>query len=205
MIQVAGATERDYLFPAEPAAALAFYNDLGRITDCLPHITLKKKYAPDHGRVMYKTRELGAYAIRIFCDLQTIADWDNLVLTVRPTTTAVPVSAAGGFYSAQAHGVFASQSRFYPDGRHGQHTRIVYKLQLQAELPPPFGLRLIPGAVLNRIAASITNGRIHEIVNGFIKQSIAAFPQWRRQQLTINNESTEKRRRGDTEGAEFLW
>ncbi len=184
MIQVTGATERDYLFPAEPATALAYYNDLGRITDCLPHITLKKRVAPDHGRVLYQTRELGAYAIRIFCDLQTIADWDNLALTVRPATTAVPVPAAAGLYSAQAHGRFASESRFYPNG---QQTRIVYKLQLQAELPPPFSLHIIPGAVLNRIAASITNGRIHEIVNGFIEQSIAAFPQWREQQLTVNS------------------
>ncbi|MFQ5434204.1 MAG: hypothetical protein ACE5FD_04940 [Anaerolineae bacterium] len=183
MIQVTGATEREFTFPAEPATALAFYNDLGRITDCLTHITLEKQLAPDQGRVLYKTRELGAYTVRIFCDLQTIPDWNNLVLTVRPLENAVPIPPSSGFYSTQAYGRFASESRFYPDGA---HTRIAYKLQLEARLPSPFGLRLIPGGVLNHIAASITNGRIHEIVNGFIQKSIAAFPQWQKQQLTIN-------------------
>lgn len=178
MIQVTGATEREFIFPAEPATALAYYNDLGRITDCLAHITLLKRTAPDQGRVLYQTRELGAYIVRIYCDLQTIIDEENLVLTVCPAPTITPALPGSGIYSTQAQGVFASKSQFHPDG---SHTRITYKLQLQAELPPPFGLRLLPGGMLNHIAASITNGRIHEIVNSFIKHSIAAFPLWQEQ------------------------
>jgi hypothetical protein len=60
----------------------------------------------------------------------------------------------------------------------GEQTRIEYELDLQAELPTPLALRVVPGGVLNRISYNITNWRIDEIAGGFIENSIAHFPQW---------------------------
>ncbi|MCP4427989.1 MAG: hypothetical protein GY803_26180 [Chloroflexi bacterium] len=181
IIWVNGAVQRSFHFPADPATALAFYNDLGRITQFLPHISLQKTYGRNRARALYHTRELGAFQVRIFCDLQSEADATDRILTVRPIKTAPAVPADRGFYHTSAQGQFASESRFYPNG---DQTRIVYRLQLGAELPPPFGLQLLPGDLLNRIAASITNGRIDEIVSGFIERSIAAFPAWQASKAT---------------------
>ena len=50
------------------------------------------------------------------------------------------------------------------------------EVELQADLPTPSGLRFVPGRVLDKIANNITNGRVDEIINGFIAQSIAALP-----------------------------
>jgi len=113
--------------------------------------------------------------VRIFCDLASEVDTAVPSLIVHPIETDAPVPARSGMTHISAQGIFASESRFYPaDGQ----TRIAYRLRLSAALPPPFGLRIIPDAILDHIAATITNGRVDEIVQGFITRSIAAFSQW---------------------------
>jgi hypothetical protein len=55
----------------------------------------------------------------------------------------------------------------------GNQTRIDYKLRLQADLPRPLNMRLMPGRAINSIAKTITNRRIQEIASHFISSSIS--------------------------------
>jgi len=173
MIKVGGSTRRDFIFPTSVEHAIAFYDDLDRIVSCLSHISMIKKFAPNEMRVMYNTKELGTYQIHIYSDLQTAVDKKEKVLYVNAANTYPPVAATSSFNSCGSHGVFRSTSRFMP---FGGHTRVIYEVELQADLPTPSGLRFVPGRVLNKIASNITNGRVDEIINGFISQSIAALP-----------------------------
>jgi hypothetical protein len=174
MIRVAGSAHCSFLFPAELPLAYAYYADIGRVLRHLPHICLAQTYGPDHLRLLYKSTELGIYRIRIFADVETILE-DGHVLHVMPIDCLPPVQVGCGAQSTTAHGKFTSQSIFYD---RGSQTEIEYALRLQADLPKPGGLRLMPRRVVDSVARSITHTRIREIAAGFVTRSVDAFPQW---------------------------
>jgi len=174
MIRVAGSARRSFIFPAELPVAYAYYADIGRVLSYLPHICLARTFGPDRLRLLYHSTELGIYRVRIFADVQTILE-DGRVLHVRPLEDTPTVQARTETRSTMAQGRFTSQSTFHDMG---DRTRIEYSLGLQADLPTPVGLRIMPSAVVSGIARSVTNARIHEIVQGFIARSVDAFPHW---------------------------
>lgn len=174
MIKVVGHAEQSFVFPAELPIAYAYYGDVARLLNYLPHISLVRAYGPDRFRLLYSSMELGAYQIQIFADVQTTLD-EGWVLRVHPLSGIAPVEPSTGLHSSTAQGFFASRSFFREEGT---QTHIDYSLDLQAKLPTPLGLRLMPGRMVNRIASSITHSRIRETVEGFVNLSIAAFPYW---------------------------
>jgi hypothetical protein len=175
MIEVVGSHHRTFAFPAELPIAFAYYSDLGRVLPYLPHIFLVQAYRYDQFRMLYSTLELGIYRIRIFCDLQAQLDERKPALYIKPLEGASSLRPTVGARSATAQGYFTSKSMFHSADK---ETLIKYSLELQADLPTPLGLRLMPGSVVNRIAHNITRWRMREIADGFIERSIDAFPYW---------------------------
>jgi hypothetical protein len=174
MIKVVGSACRSFVFPADLPMAYAYYGDVGRLLNYLPYIFLVRAYEPDRFRLLYSTTELGTYQIRIFADVQTTLD-KGWVIRVHPLDGIPPVETEAGVTSSTAQGYFTSRSVFQEAG---DRTLIEYSLQLQAHIPTPLGLRLMPNVMMNRVAKSITSMRIREVVEGFIKRSIDAFPYW---------------------------
>lgn len=177
MINLTGSIKRAFVFPAVPKVALTFYSDLSRVAAFLPHISLVHTYAYNQIRMMYETVELGAYTIQIYSDLECSVDWENMLLQVYPVRleTAVPINPETSVRHSTGSGLFAIDTQFFDLGN---QTRIEYAIRLQAELERPLGMRLMPKRVVKRIAQSITDERVREIADGFIKQSVAAFPEW---------------------------
>lgn len=176
MLKVTGSIKRAFTFPADPPTALAYYSDLTRIIHFLPHVTPVEIYSSSQLRVCYQSLELGAYTVRIFCDLQGSVDRENHIFTVMPMQTTTPVPARADLSTTTGYGYFAIETRFR--NLNNRQTRMEYSLQLAARLPRPHSMRLMPGRVVDRITESITGGRVREIADGFIRQSIAAFPTW---------------------------
>ena len=172
MIKIAGTTRQTFSFPADLATAANFYRDFGRILHYLPHIQLVKAYGPDQFRVMYHTLELSLYRVRIYCDLQVRYDEACQTLHVAPLPDKPPVKSEATVQSLTARGYFTSQSVFRP---RGEHSLVDYQLSLEARLPKPLGLMLIPDRVIEQIASNITEWRIHEIAGGFIKRSVLDY------------------------------
>lgn len=175
MIKIAGSIHRFFIFPAELPLAFAYYSDLGRLLNYLPHIFLVRAYSFKQFRMLYSTTELGTYHIRIFCDLQSQLDGKEKILYINPLDIAPPVEAEASLRSATTQGCYSSKHVFHSEGN---QTRIEYNLQLQADLPVPLGLRFMPGSMVNRIAHNIAKWRMREIAEGFIERSIDAFPHW---------------------------
>ncbi len=177
MINITGSIKRAFVFPATPKIALTYYGDLSRVTAFLPHISLVHTYAPDQIRILYETLELGAYTIQIYSDLESSVDWDKMLLHVYPVKieTAAPIQPETSMRHSTGSGLFAIDTQFFDLG---SQTRIEYAIRLKAELAQPLGMRLMPKRIVKRIAQSITDERIREIADGFIKQSIEAFPEW---------------------------
>lgn len=172
MINVAGNTNRSFMFPAPLATAYSYYSDAKRIFAYLPYITLVQDYENDCFQVLYERLELGQYLIQIFANVQFVLQAEQRTLLVRPFAGGELVKTKAGLISSTAQGYFSSQSVFQ---QVENETRIEYRLALQATLPTPLGLRLMPERMVDGIADRITNWRIREIAEGFIDRSIAAF------------------------------
>jgi hypothetical protein len=177
MIRVTGSARRTFTFPADLPTAFAYYGDVGRILTYLPYIFLVQAYAVDQFRMLYSTIELGVYHIRIFCDLRTTLDVNGgrRAIHINPLRDVTPVPPKASFNASVGQGFYSSSSVFHDTG---DKTRVDYSMTLQARLPTPLGLRLMPASVVDTIAGNITNARIHEIAGGFIQRSIDAFPYW---------------------------
>ncbi|MBK8905671.1 MAG: hypothetical protein IPM53_31100 [Anaerolineaceae bacterium] len=177
MINITGSITRAFVFPAIPETALTYYSNLSRVAAFLPHITLVHTYAPNQIRVMYETVELGTYTIQIYSDLECSVDRSAMQLKVYPVRieTAAPVQPETSMRHSTGSGLFAIETQFFDLGA---QTRIEYTIRLKADLERPLGMRLMPKRVVNRIAQSITDGRVREIADGFIKESMNAFPEW---------------------------
>lgn len=175
MITVLGSTKLSFMFPTDRETAYQYYLDMGRVVQFLPHISMVSANGSHFYRLAYETVELGAYHIRILCDVEAVHDASYELLRFQPVELSPDVPAKAGFNSAVTRGFYRSESYFVSEG---EQTRIEYSLQLHADLPTPIALKVVPGSVLNKIAQNITNWRIKEIAGGFIEGSIAYFPQW---------------------------
>jgi hypothetical protein len=172
VIKITGTTRQTFSFPADVATASNFYRDFSHILRYLPHIHLIRAYGPDQFRVMYHTLELSVYRVRIYCDLQVRFDEASHTLHVTPLFNKPPVRSEATVHSLTAQGYFTSQSIFQG---HGDYSVVDYQLSLEARLPKPFGLMLMPDRVIEQIASNITDWRIHEIAGGFIKRSVQEY------------------------------
>ncbi len=172
MINIAGTTRQTFSFPADVTAVSNFYRDFSSILHYLPHIQLVKAYGPDQFRVMYRTLELSVYRVRIYCDLQVRYDEAAQTLQVAPLLDKPPVRSEATVHSLTAQGYFTSRSIFRP---RGEHSLVDYQLSLEARLPKPLGLTLMPDRVVEQVARSITDWRIHEIAGGFITRSVHEY------------------------------
>ena len=175
MIKLNGSTRRDIYFPADPVTTLRYFSDLSRVAFHLPHITVVKTYGLNEIRVHYQTVELGAYTINIYTDLVRILDEEEQVIYIQPLEDKPTVPSEATLNATTAYGYFYSTARLQA---HNDQTHIDYRLKITAELPRPRGLRMMPGRVVNRIAESISQGRVREIADGFIADATAAFPEW---------------------------
>lgn len=172
MIEITGTTRQTFSFPADVATAANFYRDFSRVLHYLPHIQIVRAYSSDQFRVMYHTLELSVYRVRIYCDLQVRYDEARRTLQVAPLLNQLPVKSKATVQSLTAQGYFTSQSIFRA---RGDHSVVDYQLSLEARLPRPLGLLLLPDKVIAQIASNITDWRIHEIAGGFIRRSVQEY------------------------------
>jgi hypothetical protein len=172
MILVSGAVRRSFTFPADISSAFGYFARFEKIIALLPHIRLTKAYGDHVYRMRYHTVELGIYQVQITCDLKVDIDSEAKLLRVRPYRAAAPVRPQAGMYTINAQGIYESESMF---SVRGQQTEVLYSLRIEAVLPVPLAIQLVPGSLRNRIAQAITHRRMREIADGFVTRSIVDY------------------------------
>ncbi len=176
MITLNGSVQRTFLFPADPLTTLVYFSDLSRVAHLLPHITVVEAYASEKVRIRFQTVELGAYTINIYCDLELQTHVDNHTITIRPLADCAEVESEATLNATTGYGYYTSTARLAPaeDGT----TTIYYQFQFQSKLVRPRGLRMVPRRVVDRIAQSISSGRVQEIADGFMENALEAYDDW---------------------------
>ncbi len=175
MIKLNGAAQREFLFATGAETATQYFGVLSRMVHYLPHIELLEEYSPNEVRVRYSSLELGAYTINIITDLECVVDGDAMSILIRPLKDKAPVKGEASLNATIGYGYFTSAA-YLENSKDG--TLIDFRLKMAANLPRPRGLRMMPGRVVNRIASSISQGRVNEIIDGFMVNAIDAFPAW---------------------------
>lgn len=179
MITLNGIIQRKFYFPADPLTTLVYFSQLSRVAYLLPHINVAEIYDDEKVRIRYQTVELGAYTINIFCDLKSSTDIQKQEIIIEPLDTYEMVNPSATLNSTTSHGYYSSSAKLYSEG---DGTGIDYHFQFQSDLPRPRGLRMMPKRVVDRIAQSISLGRVEEIAEGFMQNALDAFDDWRAEQ-----------------------
>jgi len=175
MITLNGTVQRRFHFPADPLTTLIYFSELSRVTLLLPHISVVETYSSDKVRIRYQTVELGAYTINIYCDLECTYDVEKQSITIEPLDGCQPVDVESTLNATTGYGYYTSSAHlFAEDGGTG----IDYRFEFKSTLQRPRGLRMMPKRVVDRIAQSISLGRVEEIADGFMENALEAFDEW---------------------------
>lgn len=186
MLKIAGSAKLILTLPTTPDVAFVYFNDMHRVSNFFKHIALLHSNDEQHlYRLRYYTTELGAYDIEIFADVQLEALPHERIIRIIPTETTPEIKASASMNSTSGRGLYSSEAIFLPDPEAENSTRIEYTLQMQAQLPPPLGLRFMPGRITGKISQSITNKRLREIADHFIVESKNYFETWYTEQGQI--------------------
>lgn len=199
MITLNGTIQRKFYFPADPLTTLIYFSDLSRVTHLLPHIVVVEAYAGNKVRIRYQTVELGAYTINIFCDLDSVVDLDKMEITIGPLEDFEQVTQEVTLNSTTGYGHYASTAKLSPED---DGTAIDYYFHFKSELLRPRGLRMMPKRVVDRIAHSISLGRVEEIAEGFMENALDAYYDWYAEQPRDLVQQWLSTREGDLVAAE---
>ncbi len=176
MITLNGRIQRQFYFPADPLTTLIYFSELSRVALHLPHISVVDKYTDNQVRIRFQTVELGAYTINIYCDLELTVDVDNYAIYVAPMNGCEPVEGQSTLNATSGYGFYNSTALLTPAEDNG--TAIDYRFQFESKLERPRGLRMMPRRIVDRIAHSISMGRVGEIADGFMDNAAEAFADW---------------------------
>ena len=176
MINIAGSATFSFKFPAPPELALDFFADIPRLITHLSYIDLMGASNNGLHRVRYETVEMNAYTIRVLCDVRLNVDRENRRIHIAPVSSRPAIPSHASFSSTEGRGLYENVIRFVPEE---ESSKVEMRLKLNADLPRPHSMKLMPGRTVNKIAHGITHQRIREIAESFVKSSVNAYPSWR--------------------------
>ena len=173
MIKIAGRTSDSFLFPADQTTAYRYLSNVPRLFKLMPYITLESVSSPTEIRALYNSTELKSYQFNVYCDVQVQLDPDEVFLKILPIDRLPAIPTEARLSSTSARGYFSGEVTFFETEI--DETLIEYKLQMEAQLPRPLGMRMMPNRVIERIAHSVTNGRMQEISRAFAQNVVASY------------------------------
>lgn len=176
MLKIAGSASFSFLFPADRVTAYNYYCDMNRLVSYIKHIDIEFPFSDYEFRLYYHSLELGTTHFHVYCDVRLDCPPGHHIIRIVPIENLPPIESKSTLNSTKARGHYSSEATFHDMGN---QTRIDYTLRLQADLPRPLNMRLMPRRAVNNLAKTITNRRIQEIAEHFISTSIAEFSDYR--------------------------
>ncbi len=173
MIKIAGRTSDSFIFPADQTTAYRYLSNVPRLFELMPYIALETVSSPTEIRARYSSTELKSYQFNVYCDVQVEFDPDEIFLKILPTDRLPAIPPEARLNSTSGRGYFGGEVTFFETEI--DETLIEYKLHMEAQLPRPIGLRIMPNRVIERIAHSVTNGRMQEISQAFAQNVVASY------------------------------
>lgn len=164
VISVLVTAKKEFSLPADLAATTAYFRDFSRTLADLPHLTLVSRHGPSRYRILYTAAEAGVYRVALYCDLQVRFDEFDRSIRVTPLGGIPPVPPSAAVGSLVGQGRFSSLSFLRSVG---SRTDVDYSVQIEAELPKPVELGLVPDRMVERLVERVVRRRLREITDAF--------------------------------------
>ena len=164
MISIAVSAQRTFTLAADLPTTTAYFRDVARTLEDLPHLSLVETHERDKYRILYSAAEAGVYHVALYCDIQVHVDEVSQTIRVTPLTGVPPVSPVMTVSSLTGQGYYSSQAVLQADGA---HTNVRYDVQITAEIPKRRTLTLVPDQVVRRAIERVVDRRLQEITDAF--------------------------------------
>ncbi len=164
MISIAVSARRTFTLAADLPTTTAYFRDVARTLDDLPHLSLVGTHGRDQYRIVYSAAEAGVYHVALYCDIQVHVDEASQTIRVTPLTGVPPVPPRVTVNSLTGQGYYSSRAVLQSDGA---HTDVRYDVQIAAELPKRVTLTLVPDQVVKRAIERVVDRRLQEITDAF--------------------------------------
>ena len=173
MISIAVSIRRAFTLPVELAAARRQLRDFRRVLRYLPDIRLVRTHALDQYRILYSATHAGVYRVDLYSDVRAWFDQVDDALCVTPLQGIAPVAPRVTAASLTGQGDYSSRLSLRSAGA---CTDASYEVQINAALPKPAGLRLVPNAAVRLLLERAVRRRVQEITDAFIRRLTARPP-----------------------------
>lgn len=177
MISIAVSIRRTFTLPVDLVAARRQFRHFRRVLRYLPDIRLVRTYARDQYRILYSATHAGVYRVDLYSDVRAWFDQADDALCVTPLQGIAPVASRVTPASLTGQGEYSSRLSLRAAGA---CTDASYEVQINAALPKPAGLRLVPNAAVRLLLQRAVQRRVREITDAFIQRSTARPPRQRR-------------------------
>jgi len=173
-----GAAQRQFLFPADLATTYEYYADLENVVRFLRYVEIDRQDQHDGRlyRLAYRTQEMGTYEVCVYCDVMYAGNEEQTELRMtplvpkqspfpgyKPLLTAEKTVAGGDF-------ALTSRLRPRPDGQ----TDIRMDLSLASKIDVPMMMRVVMTPLMGWIEQMVA-GRLDEVVDVFVRESVASY------------------------------
>lgn len=164
MISIAVSARRTFTLAADLPRTTAYFRDVARTLEDLPHLSLVETHERDQYRILYSAAEAGVYHVALYCDIQVQFDEVSQTIRVTPLTGVPPVPPRVTMNSLTGHGYYSSQAVLRSDG---EQTNVTYDVEITAQIPKRLTLTLVPDQVLKRAIEKVVDRRLQEITDEF--------------------------------------
>lgn len=164
MIDIAVSAQRTFTVAADLPTTTAYFRDVARTLDDLPHLSLVTTHERDKYRILYSAAEAGVYHVALYCDIQVDFDEVSQTIRVTPLTGVPPVPPRVTMSSLTGQGYYSSHAVLHSDGA---HTKVAYDVEITAQIPKRMTLTLVPDQVVKRAIERVVDRRLQEITDAF--------------------------------------
>ena len=164
MINIAATARCSFTLPADLVTTAAYFRDLERTLQDLPHLSLVQTHGPGQYRILYSAAEGGVYHVALYCDIQVQFDETTQTICVTPATGIPPVLPRVTINSLTGQGCYSSRAVLRSAG---PRTSVTYDVETKAQLPKPRGLALVPDQVVKRAIEAVVQQRLQDYTDAF--------------------------------------
>lgn len=168
MISIAVSAQRTFTLATDLAATTAYFRDLARTINDLPHLSLVTTHDRDQYRILYSAAEAGVYHVALYCDIQVQFDEVEQTIRVTPLTGIPPVPPKVTMSSLTGQGYYSSRAVLRSVGA---HTTVDYAVEITSRIPKRLTLTLVPDRVVKRAVEQVVARRLREITDAFAQHA----------------------------------
>lgn len=170
MLHISVSNHRKFEIACDVATVEKHFSDFERMVEDLPDLKIVRAWGPKQYRIRYKSNTNKVYTVNLISDVQARFDPVSHALLVSPLRGHPSVSAKATLRSLTGQGDYTSRLVFH--SKKGG-TVVDYDLSIDASIPKPVRLSLVPDSVARILIQAVVKYRVQEIADLFVNRTVS--------------------------------